>query len=146
TAYRSFGGEVEASSTPTICRLSDSRRHHFRAIAAARSGLSAAKALHSLVLSGSADNPTGRSKEIFTSNRLPQLFRATAAKPATPYWASTTTSFQRKSPARCSPDLFSVVLGVIRPPKSCPKFHNLQVKRVLRRKPQRKRRVALYRV
>ena len=27
TAYRSFGGEVEASSTPTICRLSDSRRH-----------------------------------------------------------------------------------------------------------------------
>ena len=27
TAYRSFGGEVEASSTPTICRLPDSRRH-----------------------------------------------------------------------------------------------------------------------
>ena len=27
TAYRSFGGEVEAS--PTICRLSDSRRHRF---------------------------------------------------------------------------------------------------------------------
>src|SRR6202035_1381173 len=33
TAYRSFGGEVEASSTPTICRLSDSRRHQLRAIA-----------------------------------------------------------------------------------------------------------------
>ena len=29
TAYRSFGGEVEASSTPTICRLSDSRRACF---------------------------------------------------------------------------------------------------------------------
>src|ERR1700686_1976606 len=34
TAYRSFGGEVEASSTPTICRLSDSRRHQLWAIAA----------------------------------------------------------------------------------------------------------------
>src|SRR5467141_3019635 len=32
-AYRSFGGEVEASSTPTICRLSDSRRHQLSAIA-----------------------------------------------------------------------------------------------------------------
>src|SRR5215831_17628806 len=33
TAYHSFGGEVEASSTPTICRLSDSRRHQLPAIA-----------------------------------------------------------------------------------------------------------------
>lgn len=33
TAYRSFGGEVNASSTPTICRLSDSRRHQLSAIA-----------------------------------------------------------------------------------------------------------------
>src|ERR1700704_2993760 len=33
TAYRSFGGEVEASSTPTICRLPDSRRHQPSAIA-----------------------------------------------------------------------------------------------------------------
>src|ERR1700737_4587990 len=33
TAYRSFGGEVEASSTPTICRLPDSRRHQLWAIA-----------------------------------------------------------------------------------------------------------------
>src|SRR5271165_4013466 len=33
TAYRSFGGEVEASSTPTICRLPDSRRHQLAAIA-----------------------------------------------------------------------------------------------------------------
>src|ERR1700694_1770092 len=33
TAYRSFGGEVEASSTPTICRLSDSRRYQLAAIA-----------------------------------------------------------------------------------------------------------------
>src|SRR4051812_26320957 len=33
TAYRSFGGEVEASSTPTICRLSDSGRHQLWAIA-----------------------------------------------------------------------------------------------------------------
>src|SRR6266566_2035472 len=33
TAYRSFGGEVEASSIPTICRLSDSRRHQLWAIA-----------------------------------------------------------------------------------------------------------------
>src|ERR1017187_2763018 len=35
TAYRSFGGEVEASSTPTICRLPDSRRHQLWAIALA---------------------------------------------------------------------------------------------------------------
>ena len=27
TAYRSFSGEVESSSDPTICRLFDSRRH-----------------------------------------------------------------------------------------------------------------------
>src|SRR5260370_15236259 len=33
TAYRSFDGEVEASSTPTICRLPDSRRHQLSAIA-----------------------------------------------------------------------------------------------------------------
>ncbi len=33
TAYRSFDGEVEASSTPTICRPSDSRRHQLPAIA-----------------------------------------------------------------------------------------------------------------
>src|SRR5882757_8064228 len=33
TAYRSFGGEVGASSTPTICRLPDSRRHQLSAIA-----------------------------------------------------------------------------------------------------------------
>src|SRR5205814_6261537 len=33
TAYRSFGGEVEESSTPTICRLPDSRRHQLSAIA-----------------------------------------------------------------------------------------------------------------
>ena len=32
TAYRSFGGEVEASSTPTICRLSEFRRHQLSAI------------------------------------------------------------------------------------------------------------------
>src|SRR5215475_7165502 len=36
TAYRSFGGEVEASSTPTICRLPDSRRHQLSAIALLR--------------------------------------------------------------------------------------------------------------
>src|SRR3954471_17864961 len=36
TAYRSFGGEVEASSTPTICRLSDSPRHQLSAIALGR--------------------------------------------------------------------------------------------------------------
>src|SRR2546430_13685466 len=35
-AYRSFGGEVEASSTPTICRLPDSRRHQLSAIALRR--------------------------------------------------------------------------------------------------------------
>src|SRR6266404_5976868 len=34
TAYRSFGGEVEASNTPTICRLPDSRRHQLSAMAA----------------------------------------------------------------------------------------------------------------
>src|SRR6202040_3285972 len=40
TAYRSFGGEGEASSTPTIFRLPDSRRHQLSAIAR-RCGLSA---------------------------------------------------------------------------------------------------------
>src|SRR2546430_9815674 len=38
TAYRSFGGEVEASSTPTICRLPDSRRHQLSAIARTEHG------------------------------------------------------------------------------------------------------------
>src|SRR6476620_2572126 len=38
TAYRSFGGEVEALSTPTICRLPDSRRHQLSAIARRRVG------------------------------------------------------------------------------------------------------------
>jgi hypothetical protein len=41
TAYRSFGGEVEASSTPTICRLPDSRRHQLSAIALAFAALGA---------------------------------------------------------------------------------------------------------
>src|SRR5271170_4094043 len=36
TAYRSFGGEVEASSTPTICRPPDSRRHQLSALALLR--------------------------------------------------------------------------------------------------------------
>src|SRR6476469_8309002 len=36
TAYRSFGGEVEALSTPTIRRLPDSRRHQLSAIAPIR--------------------------------------------------------------------------------------------------------------
>src|SRR5260221_12773059 len=35
TTYRSFAGEVEASSPPTICRLPDSRRHQLWAIARA---------------------------------------------------------------------------------------------------------------
>src|SRR5258705_5240025 len=33
TVYRSFGGEMEASSTPMICRLLDSCRHQLSAIA-----------------------------------------------------------------------------------------------------------------
>src|SRR5258708_17001601 len=33
TASRAFGGEVEASRPPTICRLPDSRRHQVSAIA-----------------------------------------------------------------------------------------------------------------
>src|SRR6266581_4435691 len=33
TAYRSLGGEMKASTTPTICRLPDSRRHQLWAIA-----------------------------------------------------------------------------------------------------------------
>src|SRR3981189_3114360 len=33
TAYRSFGGEMEASSTPMICRLLDSCRHQLSALA-----------------------------------------------------------------------------------------------------------------
>ncbi len=43
TAYRSFGGEVEASSTPTICRLPDSRRHQIWAIAPIRPTISATR-------------------------------------------------------------------------------------------------------
>jgi hypothetical protein len=52
TAYRSFDGEVEASSTPTICRLPDSRRHQIWAIArrtllyAAHNGLKSDIARH----------------------------------------------------------------------------------------------------
>src|SRR5262245_3627881 len=36
TAYRSFGGEVEASSTPTICRLPDPGGHKLSGIALLR--------------------------------------------------------------------------------------------------------------
>src|SRR5258705_7949450 len=36
TAYRSFGGEMEASSTPMICRLLDSCRPQLSAIAPPR--------------------------------------------------------------------------------------------------------------
>jgi len=43
TAYRSFGGEVEASSTPTICRLPDSRRHQLSAIALRNDTLAATR-------------------------------------------------------------------------------------------------------
>src|SRR5882724_621201 len=39
TAYRSFGGEMEASSTPMICRLPDSCRHQLSAIAPQRARL-----------------------------------------------------------------------------------------------------------
>src|SRR6266851_1612741 len=46
TAYRSFGGEVEASSTPTICRLPDSRRHQLSAIAPPRLKWKSGMALH----------------------------------------------------------------------------------------------------
>src|ERR1700736_1199568 len=45
TAYRSFGGEVEASSTPTICRLPDSRRHQLSAIAPAPWGSGAGESM-----------------------------------------------------------------------------------------------------
>jgi hypothetical protein len=38
-AYRSFGGEVEASSTPTICHPSDYCRHQLSAIAHLRAVL-----------------------------------------------------------------------------------------------------------
>jgi len=33
TAYHSFNGEVEASTTPTICRLHDLHRHQLSTIA-----------------------------------------------------------------------------------------------------------------
>src|SRR5258706_16396632 len=52
TAYRSFGREVEASSTPTICRLPDSRRHQLWAIAQNRSTTAA------IPNSGAADDPS----------------------------------------------------------------------------------------
>src|SRR5712671_2718828 len=48
TAYRSFGGEVEASSTPTICRLPDSRRHQLSAIAPIASQIIAPRLVVSL--------------------------------------------------------------------------------------------------
>src|SRR5271155_4920646 len=51
TAYRSFGGEVEASSTPTICRLSDSRRHQLWAIAP-----------HTSLLEGAKSEPRAKSR------------------------------------------------------------------------------------
>src|ERR1700737_5001206 len=50
TAYRSFGGEVEASSTPTICRLSDSRRHQLWAIALLRAIRRRGRSRHLAVL------------------------------------------------------------------------------------------------
>src|SRR5581483_7831087 len=50
TAYRSFGGEVEASSTPTICRLSDSRRHQLSAIALAVARVALSHLLHGLFI------------------------------------------------------------------------------------------------
>jgi hypothetical protein len=53
TAYQSFAGEVEASNTPTIRRLTPSRRHQLQAIARQRAlnllpppALSGAEASH----------------------------------------------------------------------------------------------------
>src|ERR1700676_4936931 len=48
TAYRSFGGEVEASGTPTICRLPDSRRHQLSAIAPCRERIGSLPLHHSI--------------------------------------------------------------------------------------------------
>src|ERR1700731_1198506 len=45
TAYRSFGGEVEASSTPTICRLPDSCRHQLSAIAPRSASMSVTQSI-----------------------------------------------------------------------------------------------------
>src|SRR5206468_5146581 len=66
TAYRSFGGEVEASSTPTICRLPDSRRHQLSAIAPVGGHPGRVPAFHGLV----ADRTLEAADLAFGSHRL----------------------------------------------------------------------------
>src|SRR6266403_3660124 len=64
TAYRSFGGEVEASNTPTICRLPDSRRHQLSAIA-----------LRTVWFRQCGPSPTGATLESSPINQI-QIVRA----------------------------------------------------------------------
>src|ERR1700738_3304263 len=106
TAYRSFGGEVEASSTPTICRLSDSRRHQLSAIALAISRVIArAKVpstgrsieeskLHALAATMTAVAPDGHAVTIQNTDII-----ATASAERTPVSAATTGSDQSRRAA-----------------------------------------------
>ena len=63
TAYHSFDGEVEASTTPTICRLLDLHRHQLSTIApneAAHARLGEhLRALTPHVSEGAGADPTG---------------------------------------------------------------------------------------
>src|SRR5216683_1908449 len=77
TAYRSFGGEVEASSTPTICRLPDSRRHQLSAIARANRTPMASQAVAGLF------QYSGPAAQTRTSGRQPD----TAPRPKAPEMA-----------------------------------------------------------
>ena len=75
TAYRSFSGEVEASSTPTICRLSDSRRHQLSAIARRRSSpIDLAGELNQLMLH--IDDPVQPGPEQIARSRRPLLLQS----------------------------------------------------------------------
>src|SRR5712671_158595 len=81
TAYRSFGGEVEASSTPTICRLPDSRRHQLWAIAhrSKEARMLAEKFFLVLETLLSHTNPDGGPRVESTSRQVPIKLHAEAA-------------------------------------------------------------------
>src|SRR5207247_1817169 len=79
TAYRSFGGEVEASSTPTICRLPDSRRHQLWAIARREIVRRKGRSLH---LSADEWRPVriGSTELIQKERRTQSVWRATSSR------------------------------------------------------------------
>src|ERR1700746_343886 len=89
TAYRSFGGEVEASSTPTICRLPDSRRHQLSAIAHPTVALpfeADISRAHAHDCVGPRTGPR-RAKRIFQSSRWRHGFSGRAPTTTIVLWA-----------------------------------------------------------